>query len=309
MRIAVIADDLTGACDAGVAFAPSFVVLRDPPPDGDVLVYTTDSRNDVPNVALRKVQNLLSRIPAADVVYKKIDSILRGNPAAEMAAFPAQPVLVCPAFPDQGRTVCNGVALPANVNLRALFGTEIEIPDVSSDDQLLAIAKDALSRHPRPLLVGSAGLARALARALGYALPTPNAASGSGLAILCIGSTHAVTLAQINRIPTDVPHRLYQFDLSRPLNALLALLGHEVSKLEAGGLFLCGGDTASLICNALSVRAIRLDEELEPGIPIGRLIGGPGSGLKVITKSGGFGSPDSITCAAAYLSAQTRRSV
>ena len=37
---------------------------------------------------------------------------------------------------------------------------------------------------------------------------------------------------------------------------------------------LSGGDTASLVCRALGVRRIQLEDEIAPGIPWGNLSGG-----------------------------------
>jgi uncharacterized protein YgbK (DUF1537 family) len=53
---------------------------------------------------------------------------------------------------------------------------------------------------------------------------------------------------------------------------------------------------------------IRLEAEVEPGVPFGRLLGGVGDGLAVVTKSGGFGGPDTLACVAGVLSAQNRKS-
>ena len=59
-----------------------------------------------------------------------------------------------------------------------------------------------------------------------------------------------------------------------------------------GALVLSGGDTARLLCGALAADAIHLGGEVLPGIPWGRLEGGPADGTTVVTKSGGFGGPD-----------------
>jgi uncharacterized protein YgbK (DUF1537 family) len=70
----------------------------------------------------------------------------------------------------------------------------------------------------------------------------------------------------------------------------------------AGPLVLCGGDTASVVCRALDIRAIELRREIAPGIPCGLLQGGPFDGLPVVTKSGGFGSPDALIEVADFFS-------
>jgi uncharacterized protein YgbK (DUF1537 family) len=62
-----------------------------------------------------------------------------------------------------------------------------------------------------------------------------------------------------------------------------------------------GGDTSLAILRSLDAKAIELDLEILPGIPIGRLIGGMAEGLIIITKSGGFGQRDSLIRCIEYL--------
>jgi uncharacterized protein YgbK (DUF1537 family) len=54
------------------------------------------------------------------------------------------------------------------------------------------------------------------------------------------------------------------------------------------GLVLTGGDTAKTVLTLLETEAIEILDEIEPGIPLGR-ISGP-HGMLVVTKAGGFGS-------------------
>lgn len=76
-----------------------------------------------------------------------------------------------------------------------------------------------------------------------------------------------------------------------------------------GGLFLTGGDVAVATCRALGVRALHLAEEVQPGIPGGRLVGGICDGLWVVTKAGGFGDEQALLDALAYLHGQEWRGV
>jgi len=68
-----------------------------------------------------------------------------------------------------------------------------------------------------------------------------------------------------------------------------------------GGLFLSGGDIALAICGRLSVSAIRVHGEVEPGIPAGEARGGRANGMRVVTKAGGFGTPDALVRSMTYL--------
>lgn len=74
-------------------------------------------------------------------------------------------------------------------------------------------------------------------------------------------------------------------------NKIVEQLG-EITKVimkkhPVKSLVLTGGDTAMSICRTLGVSGIKLMKEIEPGIPIGQLVGK--SNITVVTKSGGFG--------------------
>lgn len=62
-----------------------------------------------------------------------------------------------------------------------------------------------------------------------------------------------------------------------------------------------GGDTSMQICKSLKADGIELIDEIAPGIPIGRIIGGTADGLLIVTKSGGFGTDDTFTIIIDYL--------
>ncbi len=308
----LVADDLTGACDAGVAFAPAVVVLRETVQvnEGDALIYNTHSRGEDETIAAARVAALMLSLPPAALIYKKIDSMMRGNVRAELEAMLAAPshgrrrALVCPAFPEQGRTVVNGIAEPAGIDLVALLhGLPLEIPDAATQEDLRRIAASA--NPARDLLVGSAGLARALGR-IPARVPTPPE-RGPGVPLFVVGSVHPVTVSQLDQV-SPAEAECWRIEMASPDPEQLALLRKRVEHLTAGGLMLSGGDTALLVCRLLGAEGIRLEGEIEPGVPLGRLLGGVGDGLAVVTKSGGFGSPSTLACAARVLSAQNRKS-
>jgi uncharacterized protein YgbK (DUF1537 family) len=78
---------------------------------------------------------------------------------------------------------------------------------------------------------------------------------------------------------------------------LTAALGRAVAKLvgeaHLSGLVLAGGDTALGVCRALGGGAMRVTGELMPAIPVCRLEL-PAGPLQVVTKSGGFGPPETL---------------
>jgi D-threonate/D-erythronate kinase len=132
-RLAIIADDLTGAADSGAPFARlgfSTVVLLDtadmaetsvaadgPSGEPEVLVVNTDSRYREPAEAAKSVTVAARGILSLGfpLIYKKIDSLFRGNVGTEIAAamdaIRARQCLLAPAFPEQGRTTEGGRCL------------------------------------------------------------------------------------------------------------------------------------------------------------------------------------------------------
>jgi D-threonate/D-erythronate kinase len=120
MLIAVIADDLTGAADTGVqlvhagyrtaVFFRATEVLAD---DLDAVAFDTDSRAMPAGFAAKRVLDAAHAARGARIVYKKLDSNLRGNVAAELAAALGgarrERAVVAPAFPAAGRTTVGGI--------------------------------------------------------------------------------------------------------------------------------------------------------------------------------------------------------
>ena len=121
--IAVTADDLTGAADSAAALArpkAAVPVSLTPPPRAwqgrKAFAVNTDSRTCSPEEAHRRVRESVGALRAigAGVIYKKIDSNLRGNIGAEVAAVReamGATVVLAPAFPARGRTTRGGVLL------------------------------------------------------------------------------------------------------------------------------------------------------------------------------------------------------
>ena len=123
--VGIVADDLTGAMDSSGYFASrgfSTVVILDPgfPSTADVLVINTNSRADDTNTASEKVRQT-ARSLVGRVVYKKIDSTLRGNIGAELEAameeLDCEKAIVAPAFPSVGRTTVDGILLVNGVRV------------------------------------------------------------------------------------------------------------------------------------------------------------------------------------------------
>ncbi|WP_174364104.1 four-carbon acid sugar kinase family protein [uncultured Caballeronia sp.] len=117
--ILIIADDLSGAADCAIAFAgagrrtivtldASSALKAGTDADSiDVIAADTDTRRLASNAAARRTADAFSTLAAPGRrLYKKIDSTLRGNWAAEVAALQPRAglAIVAPAFPATGRT-------------------------------------------------------------------------------------------------------------------------------------------------------------------------------------------------------------
>lgn len=81
--------------------------------------------------------------------------------------------------------------------------------------------------------------------------------------------------------------------LARHFAQKLAALGQLcLQKRRFGALVMFGGDGSAALLHALDVKALQVLRPLAEGVPLATIRGGAYDGLAVITKSGGFGSPD-----------------
>jgi D-threonate/D-erythronate kinase len=131
--IVIVADDLTGAADCGIACTMeglnTVVVFGDLARAtgivADAIAFDADTRRVSPDVAAAATERAVRELCASGgvrVLYKKIDSTLRGNFAVEIAAARravigllagsdpgvAPLAILAPAFPATGRTTRGG---------------------------------------------------------------------------------------------------------------------------------------------------------------------------------------------------------
>lgn len=315
--VLILADDLTGAADCAAAFigrSPEVVVALDERARlrAPVLAIDLDTRSRSEEVACHVVRRAFSgrRAREAEILFKKIDSTLRGHVAAELHAAraalgPKRLFIFAPAFPAQGRTVkqgrvhVNGKPLRGG-NLARLAGDErIMVCDAQTDLDLRAIARKGLAMRPRPLFVGSAGLARAIASALPRQRMRAHAQSPHTPVVVAVGSASPVSARQANRLARVAPREgiaLYRLEWKHaPTLADLPLV-HAFGRIAArhvrsAAFVLTGGETARAVLGARGVRGFRLLGEVEPGVPFGASIP---HALLVCTKAGGFGGTDTL---------------
>lgn len=220
MRLLLISDDLTGALDSAVAFvqrglsvicaldesAIPAAVAQDP----DVLAVSLNSREITENqmkIRLSGVFDTLQDLPKwrDAVLFKKIDSRLKGHLRAEMSmlSFARPCVVVCPAVPRLGRVVkdgyLQGTGVSAPIDIAEKLGLDrSHVIDAQNADDLNAALRN--SDPSSTLFVGAAGLAEALACRL-----HPTGKSGTlkpfaGSSIFAIGSRDPVTLDQLTSL-------------------------------------------------------------------------------------------------------------
>ena len=209
----ILADDLTGANDTAVQYkncgASSIVSVGMPDSESishfagyDVISVNTDSRA-MPSAkaydAVYEACRFFNKNGAA-APYKKIDSVLRGNPGAELDAvmdsFESDFAFVCPAYPENGRVVKSGILHAGDDKIDAVktvagdmkrsvrsvplevvrdgaaavgkymlgeaskSGASVFVLDACSESDLKSIYDAALSFPEKYVLCGSAGLAR-----------------------------------------------------------------------------------------------------------------------------------------------------
>lgn len=142
--LAVIADDFTGASEiAGIAFAQGFDTLIQTgelkQTDSDVLVVATNMRAASPReaecISAQVTEHLLSL--GAELIFKKIDSVLRGNIGpelhAQMRVEKKLRSLLIPANPSRSRTISDGVYFIEDIEVAdSEFGQVDHFPYPSS---------------------------------------------------------------------------------------------------------------------------------------------------------------------------------
>lgn len=125
----LIADDLTGGADAGVQFAKRGLKTLLVPfrkgnadllaarPAQEILVINTITRGIPPTEAVHTLTGLLKNFDPKrfPILYKKIDSTLRGNIGSEIDAILRETNLplcfLAPSYPEQGRVLVGGIMM------------------------------------------------------------------------------------------------------------------------------------------------------------------------------------------------------
>ncbi|TJZ90600.1 four-carbon acid sugar kinase family protein [Paracoccus gahaiensis] len=321
-RLCIIADDLTGALDAAAPFATRGLSVHvathpaalDPTSGADILAVSTNSRDGTQNAARDAVAQVLSRLPVGVLLFKKVDSRLKGHVAVELDALWSGPVLVAPAIPEFGRVTQSGhvtgfgVEIPISIaDILGPLAHRAEIPDTLTTQDMRRAA-DALPDTTLP--VGARALAEALAaRMTDDVAPLPWQPP-RGPVLILVGSRDPITLDQVAAVarqgaahvieapsghlpplPDDAPGPVLV--VARPggvpasgdeVADRLAHGAHPALTAERPVLVLTGGATAQAMLARLGVDRLTLIGECLPGLPVAQA-----GGFTVIAKSGGFG--------------------
>lgn len=162
---------------------------------------------------------------------------------------------------------------------------------------------------PAPVLwAGAGGLAQALG-GQGAVVSVPP------LNLFVVGTNHPVSQGQADRLrqvtgitrrfagaasgPTPFSTRplLVQADPASSSSAAVeAALRRELAMHRAltppRGVFVTGGDTLSVLLDGVGATRLWCEGRVADGVPLSRIAGGPWDGVPLVSKSGGFGTPD-----------------
>lgn len=340
--IGIVADDLTSAADGAgpfVARGRQARVGRRKVPEhartDEVLAVDCGSRALSESEAGHAVSAVTAALAGRALLYKTIDSTLRGHLRAEIeAAFAASGrnrIVLAPAFPEAGRTTQEGIQLvngtpvaetqygrdpvhPARTSrltdlLPPDIGGEVAIMDARTQADLNA--QVAGIEDPESVLwIGSPGLARALSLIDAAAGSTQQGSSDLPAVrklLVLVGSANPVSREQAKGLLRMKSLQLLaapEERKSRPETVLTGLIGEAkelLAKERFDAVIATGGDTMEALLDCLSISDFELSGELEPGFPCGVADSAEKGRLVLAMKAGGFGDAGSLRRAAERL--------
>jgi uncharacterized protein YgbK (DUF1537 family) len=337
----------------------------------EVVSVDVHSRDSSPQEAAAAARSAMEELVRQHrVPFKKIDSTLRGNIGPEtigaLLGSGRRVAIIAPAAPQlgrqlrEGRLVVNGelvgsqdlvdtlrAQLPGVAVQRLRPGEAIPasgpalrllVADAQLDSHLDHLVEVTLAMSEDALLVGSSGLATALARrTVGGGAVAPIAVPDRFRRLLfVVGSRNPRSVAQVRALLADKGAADLGVSLqdgalrlrrapSEPLSGLgvvyvagleeaplmdsqlaAAQLAEVAAALLAAGrvrdtaMFITGGDTARATLARLGVRVVAVSGSFAPGVVLGSSEVN-GCRLFLVTKAGGFGDTDLLTGIATQL--------
>jgi len=257
-RIAIIADDLTGALDTASPFACAglnvWAALQVDALDGalaakpEVIAVSTNSRALNAAVAARLARDAAQRISTwrPNLVLKKIDSRLKGNIAVETAAvaemFGFSRIVAAPAVPEQGRLVrgakVEGMGIGQALDIGQIMPGgrfAISVPNTASDADLDRVAAE-WRRSEDFLFACARGLALAFARRFTRSAKPMRFAARPPV-LVAVGSRDPITARQIAALRA-----------ANPDAAVVMAPGGIVPHVSSSGalaVYACSGEVAA----------------------------------------------------------------
>jgi uncharacterized protein YgbK (DUF1537 family) len=338
--ITVLADDLSGAAEVAGVFldrdAPVSLRLNTfgRPAEPGVVIADLNTRSLTPREAAQAVRSALADVPAHACVLKKIDSLLRGNIAAEVEVLAERgPVVVAAALPTLGRVPSRHSV--AELFPEALMATgRIRICDAVTDADLDDVVS-AANLIPGAQLVGTSALAAAVARTLPAGHPPEAQPRPSNYVLTVVGTAEPTATSQVEALVADgarevtVDARALLHDKADPEQIQRALdrgstvvtiggvvepsegqsvsaaLGQFIANAAAQhwpDLVLTGGETARAVIDAIGITSLRPVHEIHHGA----VASVAPDGRRVVTRPGSFGDADSLVTIARYLNPQNK---
>ncbi len=334
--ISILADDLTSAADGGAPFqrcGHTVTVLRGDitAPSDASTVWSVDcaSRSLSENMAAKMTEKTAQALAGASLLFKTIDSTLRGHIKAEIgAAFKAcgrKRLVVAPAFPDASRITKDGVQYVHDVPVcqssyasdpvhparssRLIDILPAEIADVTilnAETQEELTQKVMSIEEPESALwVGSPGLAMALADRFKQSPVSKVSLPQSRSILMVIGSANPVSRAQAKHTAQHAHVTCLMTPEQRsgdPDQALQDLVTKAMQQQASfDTLIATGGDTMQAMLDRLQISQFTLQGELEPGFVLAKAKRADGTPLILGMKAGGFGDEESLLRAAQIL--------
>jgi uncharacterized protein YgbK (DUF1537 family) len=340
--IAVLADDLTSAADGAAPFVARGLTAsigrgQLPRQAAAVVAVDSGSRSATSSQAFERVARLTDRLASRDVLYKTVDSTLRGHIAQELeacfAASGRKSLVFAPAFPQAGRTTVGGIQFVDGVPVSdSAYGRDPVHParysaladlvpnSIKNVTLLNAVTQEQLDSQiasiddPESVLwVGSPGMAAALARRFVPAKILPPSIDGiTNDVLVVIGSANlrshiqADQLQEASGVMLLRGPRARERDPAAVLRSIAQDAARQLQDPRFGALIATGGDTMEAILDLLNVREFEILQELDPGFPLAHARLDDGRSLLLGMKAGGFGSDDALERAVARIRAVTQ---
>lgn len=264
-------------------------------------------------------------------VDSRLKGNIESECGAVLRAFGRSRMIVAPAVPALGRLVVDGNVIGAGVDrpkaARNAFGAlaaACDIPDCRDDEALDEVALACVALGGTTMAVGARGLAAALARQLAPAnAQAARPFDAAEPVLFLIGSRDPVTGLQVEHLRRSHPELpvlqapdglpVHRRGVEPPRSLLLlgtngggdlapktvaarlaCAAAEHVTRNRAAVVLASGGDVAAALVDALGVPLIAPGGELLPGVPWATVRPAGGPPLTLITKSGGFGGPDTL---------------